>query len=261
MIDSHCHLTDPRLAAQLPQVLQRAAEAGVHRMITIGTGLEDARAAIELCKKLDNVRCAVGIHPNYSADADVSHVEQLRALQGDPTVLAIGEMGLDYHYDRAPHDHQRRIFEAQLHLAAQVNKPVVVHCREAVDDTLAILRDAQVPALFHCFTGTADEAARVVDAGYFLGFTGPVTYKKNDELRSVVRNTPLDRLLVETDAPYLTPEPVRKIKTNEPAFVMHTARVVAEIKGIPLNELDRATTINVSRFFHWADIKPAPLQE
>jgi TatD DNase family protein len=252
MIDSHCHLTDPRLGDQLDDVLNRAQEAGVSRLITIGTDIEDDMAAIAVCRNRDNIRCAIGIHPNHSADADLSQVALLRGLHTNPSVLALGEMGLDYHYDRAPRDHQRKIFEAQLQIAHEVQKPVVIHCRDAVDDTLDVLREfAKVPALFHCFTGTLSDAEKILAAGYFLGFTGPVTYKKNDELREVVRLTPLDRLMVETDAPYLTPEPVRKIKTNEPAFVMHTARAIADLKQLDLAEFDRITTRNVAHFFKW----------
>src|SRR5688572_9725912 len=151
----------------------RAKDAGVDRVVTIGTDIEDAMAAIELCGRKSNVRCAVGIHPNYSADARVEDVAKLRELQKHPSVVALGEMGLDYHYERAAPAHQRQIFEAQLRLAAQVGRPVVIHCREAVDDTLAAMKPfASVPAVFHCFTGTRDEARQVLDAGYLLGFTG-----------------------------------------------------------------------------------------
>jgi len=252
MIDTHCHLTDPRLFERLEDVLARCAAAGVDRIVTIGTDIEDDRAAIEVCRGHSNVRCAIGIHPNYSADAKVEDVQIVRELQSDPTVLAIGEMGLDYHYDRATPAHQRAIFEAQLQLARDVKKPVVIHCREAVDDTLAIMRDfSEVPAVFHCFTGTREEASRIVAAGYLLGFTGVVTFKKNDELREVVRATPTERILVETDAPYLTPEPVRKIKTNEPSFVVHTAKVVGEVKGLTYEEIDRITSENARRFYRW----------
>jgi TatD DNase family protein len=252
MIDTHCHLTDPRLFEQLDEVLARCAAAGVDRVVTIGTDLEDDRAAIAVCQSRTNVRCVVGIHPNYSADATVEDVAALRELQRDANVLALGEMGLDYHYDHATPAHQRQIFEAQLQLAAEVNTPVVIHCREAVDDTLAVMRAfPTIDAVFHCFTGSREEAARIVAAGYLLGFTGPITFKKNDALREVVRATPLDRILVETDAPYLSPEPMRKVKTNEPSFVVHTARVVAEVKGVSYEELDRATTENALRFYRW----------
>jgi len=252
MIDTHCHLTDPRLFEQLDAVLKRAADAGVDRVVTIGTDIEDAMAAIELCQRKVNVRCAVGIHPNYSADARVEDVAKLRELQKHPSVVALGEMGLDYHYDRAEPAHQRRIFEAQLQLATEVDRPVVIHCREAVDDTLAAMKSfPKISAVFHCFTGTRNEARKILDAGYWLGFTGVITFKKNDELREIVTMTPIDRLLVETDAPYLSPEPVRSVKTNEPAFVAHTARVAAQVKRLAYEEFDRVATENAIRFYRW----------
>jgi TatD DNase family protein len=252
MIDTHCHLTDPRLFAQIGDVLARAAAARVDRVVTIGTDIDDAQAAIELCAGRPNVRCAVGIHPNYSADARVEDVAKLRELQKHPAVVALGEMGLDYHYDRAEPAHQRRIFEAQLELAKVLDRPVVIHCREAVGDTLAVMRSfSNIAAVFHCFTGTRDEARKILDAGYLLGFTGVITFAKNDELREIVKMTPLDRVLVETDAPYLTPEPVRKIKTNEPAFVAHTARIAAQVKGMAYEEFDRVATANALRFYRW----------
>lgn len=253
MIDSHCHLTDPRLRQQLHDVLLRALRAGVDRMITIGTDIEDDRAAIALCESTPQLRCAVGIHPNYSADARVEHVQHLDELQKHPSVVALGEMGLDYHYDRSPRAHQKDIFLAQLELASKLSRPVVIHCREAVDDTLAILRQfPNVPAVFHCFTGSPDEADRIIAAGHYIGYTGPVTYKTNHVLREAVRRTPLDRMLVETDAPYLSPEPVRSQKTNEPSFVIHTAASIARTKELPVEEIDRITTANTERFFRWS---------
>jgi TatD DNase family protein len=245
-------LTDPRLFEQLDAVLARAGDAGVKRMITIGTSIEDARQAIMLCDQYSSVRCAIGIHPNYCQDAQLLHLEQLRELQSHSSVLALGEMGLDYHWTFADCARQKAFFEAQLALAAELDRPVVIHCREAVNDTLAILGEVpKVRAVFHCFTGTRGEAARILDAGYMLGFTGPITYRKSDELRDVVRMTPRDRLLVETDAPYLSPEPMRKIKTNEPSFVIHTARAVAEQWAISAEDVDAITTENVARFFGW----------
>lgn len=252
MIDSHCHLTDPRLFEQLDAVLARAAAANVTGVVTIGTDLADAADAVAVCRTRDNVRCAIGIHPNYVKPGDLETLPQLRALQQDPTVLALGEMGLDYFHKFVPLPLQKQLFEAQLQLAKDVNKPVVIHSREAIDDTLAIMKAfPTVPAVFHCFTGTRDEARRILDAGYLLGFTGPITYKKNDDLREVVRFTPNDRLLVETDGPYLSPEPVRSQKTNEPAFVAHTAAVVGQVKGLILPEIDRITTENTRRFYNW----------
>jgi TatD DNase family protein len=252
MIDTHCHLTDPRLHEQLDAVLGRCDVAGVTRVVTIGTDIEDDLAAIEVCREKANVRCAIGIHPNYSAEARVEDVAKLRAMHADPAVVALGEMGLDYHYDRADRSHQRAIFEAQLQLAAEVGKPVVIHCREAVDNTLAVMKAfGNVAAVFHCFTGTRDEARKILDAGYLLGFTGVITFRKNDELREAVKLTPNDRILVETDAPYLSPEPVRSAKTCEPSFVVHTARVAAHLKGIANEDFDRMTTENALRFYRW----------
>ena len=239
---------------QLGDVLKRAAAAGVRRMITIGTDLADAQRAIELCRQHENIRCAIGIHPHHSGNAQDDDVKWLRSLQQAPSVVALGEMGLDYHYDFSPRDRQAEIFNAQLELARELNRPIVIHCREATDDCLAILKNfPTVRALFHCFTGSAPEARKILDQGYLLGFTGIVTYKKSDELREVVKFTPADRMVVETDAPYLSPDPVRKQKVNEPSFVIHTAQLVANLRGISLDELDRITTQNVSNHFGWPE--------
>jgi len=252
VIDSHCHLTDPRLHQQLEDVLRRAATAGVSRVITIGTSIDDDIAAITLCHGRENLRCAVGIHPNYCHQAELADVEKLRELQRDPSVVALGEMGLDYFHKFAERDRQKKFFEAQLKLAVEFNRPIVIHSREAIADTLEILSGfPAVRAVFHSFTGTLDEAMHILDAGYLIGFTGPITFKKNDSLRQVVKRTPRDRLLIETDAPYLTPEPMRKQKTNEPAMVVHTAKVVADQWGVSVEEVDRVTTENIERFFGW----------
>jgi TatD DNase family protein len=253
MIDTHCHLTDERLLTQLDAVLDRAKAVGVMRMVTIGTDLADDRAAIAVCRGRESLlRCVIGIHPNYTQDAKLEDVPVLRDLQTDSSVVALGEMGLDYFHKFADRTHQRQMFEAQMQMASELSRPVVIHSREAIDDTLAVMKGfAGVRAVFHCFTGSAAEAEKILAAGYWISFTGPVTYKKNDALRNVVKSMPMDRLMVETDAPYLSPEPMRSHKCNEPALVMHTAAKVAEIKGISLEELDRLTTENAERFFGW----------
>jgi TatD DNase family protein len=252
VIDSHCHLTDPRLYSQLDDVLKRAAAAGVTRMITIGTNLADDEAAIALCRKLPNVRCAIGVHPNYTHEADLSDLPRLRVLQADPTVVALGEMGLDYFHKYASRERQLQFFEPQLQLAQELSRPVVIHSRESTDDTLAVMKNFPgVRAVFHCFTGTPDEARRILDAGYLLGFTGAITFKKNDLLREAVSLTPLDRMLMETDAPYLTPEPKRSQKTNEPALVVHVADTVARVHHMSVADVDATTTRNVVSFFSW----------
>ena len=252
MIDSHCHLTDPRLLGQLDDVLARAREANVTRIITIGTNPADAARAIDVCRGRENVRCAIGVHPNYCHEVDEAELPRIAEMQSHASVVALGEMGLDYHYDFADRARQRRFFERQLGLAAELKRPVVIHCREAANDTLAVMKEfPTVPAVFHCFTGTVDEGLRVLEQGYLLGFTGVVTFKNSDELRALVKRTPRDRMLVETDAPYLSPEPVRKQRVNEPSFVVHTAAVIAHMLDVDVEEVDRFTTENVERFFTW----------
>ena len=252
MIDSHCHLTDTRLGSQLNFVLTRAQFAGVHRMITIGTGLEEDRKCVELCKGREQLRCAVGVHPSYVDEEQFDDLAQLREICRDSSVVAIGEIGLDYHRGKANRDRQIQFLQYQLSLATEVKKPLVIHCREAVDDCLEILKDfPKLSAVFHCFTGTVSEARRILDAGFLLGFTGVITFRGSVELREVVQLTPMDRLLVETDAPYLTPEPMRKQKVNEPAMVTHVAAKVGELKRLTIEEVDRQTTANVERLFGW----------
>lgn len=233
-------------------MLARAAGAGVVRMVTIGTDLEDAMRCIELCRAIPNVRCAIGVHPNHCGQVPIEDLPRLRQLQSDPSVVALGEMGLDYHHHFAPVDRQRHVFEFQLELAAELNRPIVIHSREATDDTLAILRGfPRVPAVFHCFTGSVEEARKILDAGYLLGFTGAATFKKSDEIRQTIALAPMDRILVETDSPYLTPEPMRKQKTNEPALVVHVAATVAHMKRVSIEEIDQITSANAAAFYGW----------
>ncbi len=252
MIDTHCHLTDPRLYCQLEAVIQRAQQAGVDRMLTVGTTIEDAQAAIALCQRHNNVRCAIGIHPIHTEPEDQQRVQLLRGLLHQPAVLALGEMGLDYFHQEVPPDLQREVFQSQLAIAAEANLPVVIHSRLAIDDTLKVMEAfPTVAAVFHCFTGTTEEARRIAARGYLIGFTGPVTFKKNDELRAIAAAVPDEQILIETDAPYLSPEPLRKFKTCEPAFVARTAECIAAERGMSLDEFDRLTTANAERFFRW----------
>ncbi|MGA3066321.1 MAG: TatD family hydrolase [Tepidisphaeraceae bacterium] len=252
MIDTHCHLSDPRLAGQLEGVLSRAAAAGVLRMVTIGTKPSDWEAALAITKSHSNVRCALGVHPNHCHEVDVAQMAVLRQLQGEAGVVAVGETGLDYHHEFAARRLQVDFFELHLQMAADLNRGVVIHCREAVEDCLAILAaQPKVRAVFHCFTGTEAEAHRILEAGYLLGFTGVLTFKNAEGLRQAAKEAPGDRILVETDAPYLSPEPMRKQKTNEPAWVMHTAAALAGVRGVELAEIDRMTTENAKKFYGW----------
>jgi TatD DNase family protein len=252
MIDSHCHLTDPRLSSQLNFVLMRAQFAGVRRMITIGTDLEEDAKCVELCRGRENVRCAVGVHPGYVDEEDRAELPRLREIQSDPSVVAIGEVGLDYFRGRENKARQIDFLQYQLELAKDVGKPVVIHCREAVEDCLGVLGDFPgLKMVFHCFTGTAGEARLILDAGCYLGYTGVITFKNSEQIRQAVQLTPMDRLLIETDAPYLTPEPMRKQKVNEPAMVKYVAAKVAEIKQVSVETVDRETSANAAELFGW----------
>jgi TatD DNase family protein len=252
MIDTHCHLTDPGLVGQLDQVIMRAATAGVDRMVSIGTSPADWRACLEVCRRFNNVRCALGIHPNYCDQVELAEASALRAYCNNTDVAAIGEMGLDYHYDNIPKDRQRKFFEAQLQIAVEIDRPVVIHSRKAIEDCVAVIKGFRIPAaVFHCFTGSTDEARKIIEAGHMIGFTGVVTFKKADELRQIAAWAPADRILVETDAPYLSPEPKRSQKVNEPALVVHTAAAIAAARKVSVAEIDRITTENANRFYRW----------
>ena len=252
MIDTHCHLTDIRLLDQIDAVMQRAAGAGVTQIMTIGTHPADWPACVDMCRKWSNVRAAVGVHPNYCQEAELTDLARLGEFLKEPGVLAVGEMGLDYFHQDAPRDRQAEFFRAQLTIARDMGRPAVIHCRQATDDTLAIMKEfAGVPAVFHCFTGSLAEVRKIVAAGYYVGFTGVVTYKNAPEVRDSAAYVPEDRILVETDAPYLSPEPMRRQKINEPSLVMHTAAMVAKVRGVSVEELDRITTGNARRLFGW----------
>ena len=254
LVDTHCHLHFDNYDADREEVLRASAETGVKRIICVGCGLADSQRAIDFAQAHRGVWATAGAHPHDGADfiTDTAAGEKLKSMLAEAKVVAVGEIGLDYHYGLEHKNRQADFFRQQLQIAADFNRPVIIHCREAADDTLAILSEfPSVRCVFHCFTGTADEARRILDRGFFLGFTGPITFKKSDELREVVRMTPIDRLLVETDAPYLSPEPVRKQKINEPALVMHMARTVAAVKQMTLQEVDHHTTANAQRFFGW----------
>lgn len=252
MIDTHCHLSDPRLHSQLADVLRRASEAGVRGIVTIGTDPEDWPVAMKVANDHVNVRCAIGVHPCYCHNVDIQKISELRSLADTPKVVAIGEMGLDYFHAEAPRDLQRKFFIAQLELAEALNKPVVIHSRSAIGDCLDVMKSfPKIPAVYHCFTGNTDEASEIVEQGYWVGITGVVTFKNAPELRQIVAEVPSDRIVVETDGPWLSPEPMRKQKVCEPAYVMHTAGAVAAARGITLGEIDRITSENAKRLYRW----------
>jgi len=241
--DNHCHLDDERLG---PAALEGAREAGVERIVTIGTDAARSAAAIELAAAHDGVWATVGLHPH---DA-VQGVDGIVGLLDRPGVVAVGECGLDYHYDHSPREVQREAFAAQVALAHERDLTLVIHTREAWDDTFAILAAEGVPerTVLHCFTGGPEEAKRCLDLGAFLSFSGIVTFKQADDVRAAAALCPLDRLLVETDAPYLAPEPHRG-RLNRPALVPVVGARLAEVKGVPVEVVAEATWANAEAAF------------
>jgi len=246
LVDSHCHLDDDRFDEDREQVIARALAAGVGTMMAIGTGdgPPDLETGVRQADRYPFVYATIGIHPHDAAKATDESFARLRDLAGHPKVLAIGEIGLDYHYDFSPRDVQRCVFERQLELAADTGKPIVIHTREAWDDTVAILRRLWRGAgIMHCFTGDAAQAQEALDLGFHLSFGGVLTFPKAENVREAARLTPEDRLLVETDCPYLAPVPHRG-KRNEPAFVVDTARRLAAVRGVAVEAIAAATTRN-----------------
>ncbi len=252
MIDSHCHLDDEQFASDRGETIERAVTSGVEIMLAIGTndGPPDLEPAIRLADTFEPVYATVGVHPHSAAQAEDRTFDDLRALLRHPKVLAIGEIGLDYHYDFAPRERQQEVFIEQMRIAREFRKPIVIHTREAWDDTFALLRahwtPAGLPGIMHCFTGGPEEARISLDLGFFLSFGGVVTFPKAVANQEAARIVPLGRLLVETDAPYLAPVPHRG-KRNEPAFVVHTARKIAELRGISFEEAGASTSANFRR--------------
>jgi TatD DNase family protein len=252
LIDTHCHLTFDPLVGDVPGVIERSRAAGVTGWITVGTSLEDSRRAIELAGLCESMYAAIGIHPHEAKDGDAATLAELKHLARQDKVVAIGETGLDFHYNFSKQPDQRRVFVAHLEIARELSLPVVVHSRNAFEETVDILDHSGgglKGVVFHCFSGSAEQAQQLLDRGYYLSFTGVVTFKNAEAARAAARVVPLDRMMVETDAPYMSPEPVRKQKPNEPALMVHTARLLADLKGIGLEDLSRTTTRNAVTFF------------
>lgn len=252
LTDTHSHLTMEPLAGDVAGVIERSRAAGVSGWITVGTSLEDSRRAIELAASHDGMYATIGIHPHDAQHADVGALEELKQLGRRVKVVAVGETGLDFHYNFSKQPDQRRVFEAHLKIARELDLPVIIHSRNAFEETMEILGrcgGGLRGVVFHCFSGSADEARLVLDRGYYVSFTGVVTFKNAQKTREAAAIVPMDRLMVETDCPYMSPEPVRGQKPNEPALMVHTARLLAELKGLELEDFARATTQNAVTFF------------
>jgi TatD DNase family protein len=254
LIDTHCHLTFEPLGPAVAGVIERSREAGVNGWITVGTSLEDSRAAIELASHYDGMYATVGIHPHDARTADEAALEELKRLGRSDKVVAVGETGLDFHYNFSTQPDQRRVFIAHLEIARDLSLPVVIHSREAFGETMEILDQngrGLKGVVFHCFSGSPEEAKRVLERGYYVSFTGVVTFKSAEKTREAAKVVPLSRLMVETDCPYMSPEPVRSSKPdNEPARMVHTARLLAALKGMDLEDFARATTQTAATFFN-----------
>src|SRR5438128_4380062 len=255
-IDSHCHIDGPEFDADREDVIARAVDAGVTTMLNVGTGDPHSGAferAVELSEKHREVYCAIGVHPHDAKLFDDAAEQRLVDLaKGSSRVIAWGEIGLDYHYDHSPREVQRDVFRRQLRIARTLDLPVVIHSREADDDTINILRDElsgyQRAGVLHCFGGSLQMARDAIDLGFYVSFAGNLTFKKAEDLRDIARQLPLDRLLVETDCPYLTPVPYRG-KRNEPARVLETAKCLAALHGKDLDEIGRITSENFEQLF------------
>lgn len=252
LVDSHCHLDFPEFAPELDAVVARAGEAGVGICVSIGTTLAKFPRVLAIAERFANVYCSVGIHPHEAKVEPLADAAPLIERAQHPKVVGIGETGLDYYYEHSPREAQIANFRLHIAAARTLELPLIVHTRDAEDDTIAILREevdsAPFTGLIHCFTGTQRLAEAALDLGLYISASGIMTFKKSEELRGVLKEVPLDRLLVETDAPFLAPMPHRG-KRNEPAFVAHTAAALAELKGVSADELARATTDNFFRLF------------
>jgi TatD DNase family protein len=256
IVDSHCHLDYPGLAEREAEVVENARKAGVGLMVTIATKRGSWKDVVALAGRHPNVVCALGVHPHEAGKEGLDHPAPLIESAAEPKVVAIGESGLDYFYDFAPRDRQVTSFRAHIAAARETGLPLIVHTRDADDDTASSLEEEMAAGPFngvvHCFSSSRRLAERAVAIGLHLGIGGILTFKRSDELRAIVRDMPLDHLLLETDAPYLAPIPMRG-RTNEPAFTAHVARVLAEVKGLPVAEIERATTANFFRLFTRAE--------
>ena len=250
MIDSHCHLADKQFNRDLDEVLLRAEEHGVEGMVTIADTLKESQKCLELAEKYPQIFCTVGVHPHHAKHWQNSDLDRIRSMvASSPKVKAIGEIGLDYHYDNSPRDVQCEVFRVQLKLAKELDLPTVVHCRNAIEDIKKIICEVKPRKLvLHCCTEVWDDVEDLVNDGYLLGFTGIATYPQAEDIRTVIKNCPIEQMMIETDSPYLAPIPHRG-KRNEPAYVRQVAILVCKLKGIPLEEVDRVTTKNTLDFY------------
>jgi TatD DNase family protein len=251
--DTHAHLADDQLAGDVAAVISRAHAAGVAYMLSVGTDLDSSRQCLALARSHESVLASAGIHPNHALEAAPGDWDEVARLAGEDAVVALGETGLDLYWKDVPLPVQQDYFDRHIRLSEQLHKPLVIHLRETAAEILAMLREARqrgpLLGVMHSFTGTAEQAAQFLELGLSISFAGMVTYKKSDDLRAVAATIPANRILIETDSPYLSPEPHRGQRPNEPARVVHTAACLAQVRGVPLDEFARQTTANALAVF------------
>jgi TatD DNase family protein len=251
MIDTHAHLEMSQFDGDREDVIKRAIDAGLSLIIDVGSDLKGSKAAAELARKYDFIYASVGIHPHEVKEATADTYKEIKRLLANPKVIAVGEIGLDYYKDYSPRDVQQREFINQIRLAKEFKKPIIVHSRDAKDDTLKILKEegaSEIGGIMHCFSADEDMAKQCMDMGFYISFAGPVTYPNADKLRRVVKSIPTSRLLTETDCPYLAPQQMRG-KRNEPAYVRYVIEKVAEVKGLSIEDIKRTIRLNVYNLF------------
>ena len=256
MIDTHAHLEMPQFDGDRDEVIKRTVESGISLIIDVGSDLKGSRTALELARRYDFIYASAGIHPHEVKGVTIETYKEIRELLSDPKVVAVGEIGLDYYKDYSPRDIQQREFINQIRIAKEFKKPVIVHSRDAREDTLKILKDekvSEIGGIMHCFSGDEEMARRCMDMGFYISFAGPITYPNADKLRKVVKSIPTNRLLIETDCPYLAPQQMRG-KRNEPAYVRHVAEKVAEVKGLTVEDIERVIRLNVHNLFGIGDV-------
>jgi len=261
LVDSHCHLDFPDFEDDLDDVISRAGEAGVDYMVTICTRVSKFELILGLARRFDNMWCSVGVHPHNAGDEPPVDVDTLVGLAKDPKVIGFGETGLDFFYDNSPRDRQEESFRVHIAAAREAGLPVIVHTRDADEDMLRILEGeyekGAFPGLIHCFSSGSKLAERVLEIGFYISFSGIVTFKKAEELRETAKNIPMERILVETDSPYLAPVPKRG-KRNEPSYTAHTANCIAELRGVDPEAFAHQTTENFFRLFGKANTETFP---
>lgn len=253
LIDSHCHLTYQQLACRIDQVIESSKQAGVKGWVTVGTDHQHWHTAIEMARRFDRMYVAVGLHPHYAAQATAADLELIEGLVAhEPKVCAIGETGLDQRYQPPSIAEQAKVFSWQIDLASRLCLPLIVHCREAFDQTFELIRSARQRlgnVIIHCFTGGPEQAILAMDLDLYLSFSGIVTFKNADYIRQALRHVRPDRILVETDCPYLSPEPLRATKVNEPAFMINTVNHMAQVLGLPVQQMAELLTNNTIQAF------------